>query len=216
MDDLNGLFSAPQTPQTPQTPQVPPSILVPGQQVQQGQQGSAMMPITPTQTMAAEQLTAKTQILNQFQQAPGRPAPTLPGLGQPSNLLAAPSTDTLTLSSSFTEPGPVELDDNFFGAPAPAPAPTPAQDFGLDSMDGGDSFFIGDTEASPPAVENKEEKPREEAKSEEDPGKETEQPERKTSFWSGLWSRNKDHGSKENILDDSDKKISEQKSEEGE
>ena len=220
MDDLNGLFSAPQA---PQVSQVPPNILVPGQQGQQvaglvSNPGVVMMPMmTPTQTMAAEQLKNKTQILNQFQQPPGRPAPTLPGLAQPSGLLAAPSTDTLTLSSSFTEPGPVELDDNFFGAPAqaPAPAPAPAPDFALDSVDG-NSFFIGDTETSPPAGENKEEEPKEEAKTEEDPSKETEQTERKTSFWSGLWSRNKDHGSKENILDDSDKKMSEQKSEEGE
>ena len=223
MDDLNGLFSAPQT---PQVPQVPPNILVPGQHGQQvaglvSNPGVVMMPMmTPTQTMAAEQLKNKTQILNQFQQAPGRPAPTLPGLAPPSSLLAAPSTDTLTLSSSFTEPGPVELDDNFFGAPAPAPASAlaPAPDFALDSVDG-NSFFIGDTEASPPAVENKEEEAKEEVKTEEDPSKEskeTEQTERKTSFWSGLWSRNKDHGSKENILDDSDKKMSEQKSEEGE
>ena len=83
-------------------------------------------------------------------------------------------------------------------------------------MDGGDSFFIGDPEVSPPSVESKEEEAKEEAKTEEEPSKEAEQPERKTSFWSGLWSRNKDHGSKENILDDSDKKTSEQKSEEGE
>ena len=216
MDDLNGLFSAPQA---PQVPQVAPSMMVPGQSGQQ--MGGSV--ITPTQTMAAEQLKNKTQILNQFQQfqqfqqSPGRPAPTLPGLAPPpSGLLAVPSTDTLTLSSSFTEPGPVEFDDNFFGAPAPAPAPAPAQDFALDSVDGGNAFFIGETETSPPAVENKEEEPKEEAKTEEDPSKETEQQERKTSFWSGLWSRNKDQGSKENILEDSEKKMSDQKSEEGE
>ena len=30
----------------------------------------------------------------------------------------------------------------------------------------------------------------------------SDQSERKTSFWSGLWNRNKDHGSKENMLED--------------
>ena len=220
MDDLDGLFSAspaPQVPQVPQATQVPPSLLVPGQVGQPGLvSGGAMLPITPTQTTAAEQLQNKNQILQQFQQGPGRPAPSLPGLAAPSSLLAAPSSDTLTLSSSFTEPGPVEFDDNFFGAPAPAPAPAQAEDFALDSVDGGNAFFIGDPEAAPASVEKKEEEPKEETKTEEEPSKEAEQPERKTSFWSGLWSRNKDHGSKENILDDADKKTSEQKADEGE
>ena len=85
-----------------------------------------------------------------------------------------------------------------------------------DSVDGGDSFFIGENEASPPAEETKQEEEKEEPKTEEEPSKEAEQPERKTSFWSGLWNRNKDHGSKENILEDSDKKTSEQKTEDGE
>ena len=105
----------------------------------------------------------------------------------------------------------MEFDDNFFGSP------TPAQD----SVDGGSDFFIGENEASPRIIENKEGETKleeiqaEETKGGEGQSKEAEPTERKTSFWSGLWSRNKDHGSKENILDDSDKKMSDHKSEEG-
>ena len=97
----------------------------------------------------------------------------------------------------------MEFDDNFFNSPTPT-QPEPAAP---DSVDGISDFFIGDNEASPPSVtESKpEEVKTEEVKTEEVPAeesnKEAEQPERKTSFWSGLWSRNKDHGSKENILE---------------
>jgi len=124
---------------------------------------------------------------------PGRPAPSLPGLLPPLS----------SSSSSFTEPGPVEFHDNFFDSPA-LTQPEPAAP---DSVDGVSDFFIGDNEASPPseAKSKAEEAGTEEVKTEEVPveeaNKETEQTERKTSFWSGLWSRNKDHGSKENILE---------------
>ena len=185
MDDLNGLFSA--SPASPVASPLSPPV----------------MPITPTQTMAAEQLNNKTQILNQFQlpggggavgmmlSPPGRPAPSLPGLLPPLS----------SSSSSFTEPGPVEFHDNFFDSPA-LTQPEPAAP---DSVDGVSDFFIGDNEASPPseAKSKAEEAGTEEVKTEEveEANKETEQTERKTSFWSGLWSRNKDHGSKENILE---------------
>ena len=142
--------------------------------------------------------------------APGRPAPSLPGVVPPPSTsslpsgLLAPDSEPLTLSSSLTEPGPVEFDDNFFNSPAPT-QPEPAAS---DSVDGISDFFIGDNDSSPPSVtESKPEEVKtdevktEEVKTAEELNKEAEQPERKTSFWSGLWSRNKDHGSKENILE---------------
>ena len=208
MDDLNGLFSASPVAPPVASPVGGQGLTMPGQQVM----SPPVMPITPTQTMAAEQLNNKTQILNQFQvgggvggmvSPPGRPAPSLPGLvpAQPptSPLLPPTSSQSLTLSSSFTEPGPVEFDDNFFGSPAPTVPEEPAAP---DSVDGSSDFFIGDNETSPPTVveTTEETKAVEETKTEE-PNKEAEQTERKTSFWSGLWSRNKDHGSKENILE---------------
>ena len=135
--------------------------------------------------------------------APGRPAPSLPGVVPPPSTSTLPS-EPLTLSSSLTEPGPVEFDDNFFNSPAPTQPEPAAQD----SVDGISDFFIGDNDSSPPSVtESKPEETKteevktEEVKTAEESNKEAEQPERKTSFWSGLWSRNKDHGSKENILE---------------
>ena len=83
---------------------------------------------------------------------------------------------------------------------------------GADTLDGGQTqgstFFDNSNNQNQPQTEVK---PVEEVKQEEgqnqdgdNQGNEAagEQPERKTSFWSGLWNRNKDHGSKENMLEE--------------
>ena len=203
--------------------------MMPGQQVpmmpgQQQPPGALMM--TPTQTQAASQLNNKTQILNQFQtppqtpalggMMPPRPAPGIPGQQQQQQQQQMPQQfvqqqqpppqqdagfgDGFMQSLSVTEPMPQEFDDMFTGHQS-----------GADALDGGQTqgsnFFDDSRNQNQPQAEVK---PVEEVKQEEgqhqdgDQGNEAagEQPERKTSFWSGLWNRSKDHGSKENMLEE--------------
>ena len=208
----------PQVPMMPgQQPQVP---MMPGQQQVPG----AMM-MTPTQTQAATQLNNKTQILNQFQSPqapvgmmPPRPAPGIPGQQQqqqqmpqqfvqqqPPQQQDAGFGDGFMASLSVTEPMPQEFDDMFTG-----------QQSGGDAMDGGQTkdsnpFFDAESSKQPPQAEGPPSEEIKEVKQDEaqdnqeveNQGNEAEsQPERKTSFWSGLWNRNKDHGSKENMLEE--------------
>ena len=165
-------------------------------------QPPSMPTITPTQTVEATQLNNKTQILNQFQSPTGAPRPA-PGIPAPAT--QQPGNLSLMQSPSFTEPGPVEFEDNFFGSPTEQVS---------DSVDGASTFYIEESNQ-----DNQQSSPVEVTTAEEDKhdGEDTsankdvtgEQPERKTSFWSGLWNRNKDQGSKENILEETEKKDNE-------
>ena len=210
---------------------VSPGQGMPGQQVpmmggpmpgHQQAPGSIMM--TPTQTQAASQLNNKTQILNQFQtppqtpalggMMPPRPAPGIPGQQQQQQMsqqfVQQQQTqqqqqdgfgDGFLQSLSVTEPMPQEFDNMFSG-----------QQAGADAMDGGSTFFDGSSNQNqPPQTEAPTVEEVKEVKQEEGQGNQdgdqaneaaAEQPERKTSFWSGLWNRNKDHGSKENMLEE--------------
>ena len=195
----------------------------------QMQQSAPSLPITPTQTTEASQLNNKTQILNQFQSpapmqavAPPRPAPAIPQqqqqqqqqvMMQQQQQFMMPqqqqgSSDTLMQSLGVTEPGPVDIDDMFGGGAGGGGQ-------GQDNVDAGvgSTFYIEDSsetkpqeQATSPEGEQGEEKKEDEAdKSEnvtESENTSAAEPERKTSFWQGLWNRNKDQGSKENILED--------------
>ena len=200
--------------------------IMPGPMVTGQQQSSGTLPMmTPTQTQAASQLNNKTQILNQFQSAPGapatavggmmappRPAPRIPGQQQqmPQQFVQQQQLppqqqdgfgDGFLQSLSVTEPMPQEFDNMF-----------EAKEGGDDAVDGGSNPFgdVGGTndqnDQVPPEVQSEVlavEEAKEEDKVEEGQIKESsDQSERKTSFWSGLWNRNKDHGSKENMLED--------------
>ena len=208
-----------------------PGMVTPGQQApmmggpmpgHQQAPGSIMM--TPIQTQAASQLNNKTQILNQFQTPPQtpalggmmspRPAPGIPGQQQqqqmPQQLVQQQQPpqqqqqdglgDGFLQSLSVTEPMPQEFDNMFSG-----------QQAGADAIDGGSTFFDGSSsqnqppQAEAPPVEEVKEVKQEEGQGNQDgdqANEAAEQPERKTSFWSGLWNRNKDHGSKENMLEE--------------
>ena len=184
-----------------------------------GQQAGLGEAMTPTQTTAASQLNNKSQIMGQFHTppptpqmgpAPPRPAPLLPGQMQqqfvspPQQQQQPPQPQQLgggagaglLASVSVTEPMPSEF-DSMFAAPLSSGA--------ADTVDG-DLAGAGQGGAVPEekaeaAVKEAEEKAEEEVKEEE--GKEAAaEPERKVSFWSGLWNRSKDHGSKENILEE--------------
>ena len=197
----------------------------------QMQQSAPSLPITPTQTTEASQLNNKTQILNQFQSpapmqavAPPRPAPAIPQqqqqqqqqvMMQQQQQFMMPqqqqgSPDTLMQSLGVTEPGPVDIDDMFGGG---AGGGGQGQDNVDAGVGGGSTFYIEDSsdpkpqeQATTPEGEQGGEKKEDEAdKSEnvtESENTSAAEPERKTSFWQGLWNRNKDQGSKENILED--------------
>ena len=91
----------------------------------------------------------------------------------------------LLASVSVTEPMPSEF-DSMFAAPLSSGA--------ADTVDGD---LAGAGQGGAVAEEKAEETVKEEE------GKEAAaEPERKVSFWSGLWNRSKDHGSKENILEE--------------
>ena len=176
-------------------------------------QNPSMPMITPTQTVEASQLNNKTQILNQFQSPAGammspapRPAPGIPNqVPAPAPTQPQPGNISLIQSPSFTEPGPVEFEDNFFGSQSSTEQVS-------DNVDGSSTFYIEESnqnhpQSSPVEVTTAEEDKHdgiEDASANKDAT--GEQPDRKTSFWSGLWNRSKDHGSKENILDDAEKK----------
>eukprot|EP00092_Neocalanus_flemingeri_P005657 GFUD01006092.1.p1 GENE.GFUD01006092.1~~GFUD01006092.1.p1 ORF type:complete len:633 (-),score=198.71 GFUD01006092.1:142-2040(-) len=122
------------------------------------------------------------------------------------------SGGNLILSNSFTEPGPVDLD------PMTDPfAESSKSENTADFTDGGSSFYIDENEIS---ADNKEEAKADDVKEEEketpepDTPKEGEAvtPQPKTSFWS-RWSRNKEAGSKEDILDETDKKATKENDE---
>jgi len=203
--------------------------MIPGQQQfmgQQQQQQLATSMMTPTQTTAASQLNNKTQILNQFQtpaapvnqfggMMPPRPAPGIPVQIQQQPQMGMPPqqqqqqipqhnnfNDTFMSSVSVTEPGPVEFDDGLFGSPV---ATSGNQDNTNDVTDNAVSFTIESPKIIP--NENNEEVAETEEKKEEVEADGEATPKTpKTGFWTGLWNRNKDHGSKENIIDESDKK----------
>jgi hypothetical protein len=199
MDDL---FSSPPAPQLPQA--------------------LAAGPITPTQTLSAHHLGQKGDILSLFGPpagaAPGPPsAPTTPnvgfmgelGAGAPSGqgaggLLAPPPGGSLILSQSFTEPGPMELDPlgDMFGEPAssrsaPAPPAVPP------------TFYIDESDSA----KNLEAEKSDGGESKKDEA-ESVTPQPKTSFWS-WWGRKpadtSSTGSKENILEEGEKKPEEGK-----
>ena len=209
----------------PGMPGPQPPIMAGPMPGQQQTPGSLMM--TPTQTQAASQLNNKTQILNQFQtppqtpslggMMPPRPAPGIPSQQQqqqmPQQFVQQQQPpqqqqdgfgDGFMQSLSVTEPMPQEFDNMFTG-----------QQSGVDALDGaqaqgGSTFFDGSNNQPPqpaaPVEEVKDVKPEDgqpQGGQEGDQVNEAgEQPERKTSFWSGLWNRNKDHGSKENMLEE--------------
>ena len=200
--------------------------MMPGQQQPPG----ALM-MTPTQTQAASQLNNKTQILNQFQtppqtpalggMMPPRPAPGIPGQQQqqqmpqqfvqqqqPPQPQDAGFGDGFMQSLSVTEPMPQEFDDMFTGHQS-----------GADVLDGGQAQgsnpFDSSSAQNQPQAEVKpvhstvsfsdsvEEVKQEEGQHQDgDQGNEAAGEQRKTSFWSGLWNRSKDHGSKENMLEE--------------
>ena len=155
---------------------------------------------------------------------PPRPAPGIPGQQQqqqmPQQFVQQQQPpqqqqdgfgDGFMQSLSVTEPMPQEFDNMFTG-----------QQSGADALDGGQaqggSTFFDDSkkvsfmDGSDNQPLQSEVAPVEEVKPEDGQpqgGQECdqvneagEQPERKTSFWSGLWNRNKDHGSKENMLEE--------------
>ena len=209
--------------------------MIPGQQQFMGQQQQQQSPtsmMTPTQTTAASQLNNKTQILNQFQtpaapvnqfggMMPPRPAPGIPvQIQQQQQQMGMPPqqqqqqipqqnnfNDTFMSSVSVTEPGPVEFDDGLFGSPV---VTSGNQDNTHDVTDSAVSFTIESPKIIP--NENNEEVAETEEKKEEVEADGEATPKTpKTGFWTGLWNRNKDHGSKENIIDESDKKDDEGK-----
>jgi len=203
------------------------------------QPNASMMPITPTQTTEASQQANKTQVMNQFQAlqgqqvfpgmgGPSRPAPGLPQqnqgamfMPQQQNFLAPPSQPTqplgssgnLILSNSFTEPGPVDQD------PMADPFASTKSESTSDIPDAGSTFYIDENEiASEKQEAEKEDTVKDEGKdnlSPEAPKEvETVSPQPKASFWS-RWSRSKDSGSKENIIDENEKKSKEKDADEG-
>ena len=182
-----------------------------------GQQAGLGEAMTPTQTTAASQLNNKSQIMGQFHTppptpqmgpAPPRPAPLLPGQMQqqfvspPQQQQQPPQPQQLgggagaglLASVSVTEPMPSEF-DSMFAAPLSSGA--------ADTVDGD---LAGAGQGGAVAEEKAEEAVKEEEGKEEEGKEEAKEaaaePERKVSFWSGLWNRSKDHGSKENILEE--------------
>jgi len=157
--------------------------------------------------------------------APARPAPVVPQPGnmgpaqqqmmqqqqqpQQQNFLAPPQPGgNLILSNSFTEPGPVDLD------PMADPFAEPAKvEPTADVTDAGSSFYIEENENS---TEIKEDTKTEDEDKEATVTTKEEPvtPQPKTSFWS-RWSRNKEAGSKENILEEPEKKPEEKEQDEG-
>ena len=165
----------------------------------------ATPPITPTQTVSAHHLGQKGDILSLF-----GPSPTTPG--PPSNPtspvadfeggLAPPSGSSLILSNSFTEPGPMELDplgDMFGEGDKPSAAP-PATETSQPT------FYIDESDSA-----KKEPEVPSEPKAEVPTVKEeTTTPQQTSRFWS-WWSKPKSEaGSKENILEEGEKKSGEE------
>ena len=167
-------------------------------------------PITPNQTVTAHHLGQKGDILSLFGPSATSPAPpsapTTPDVGMMGGL--APPPTSLILSNSFTEPGPVadpmDLDPlgDMFGAPAPPAELSPPQPT---------TFYIDESDSAKkePSIEEEDTK-----KEEALPKKESERqeaPPQKQGFWS-WWSKPKSEaGSKENILEDGEKKAEEGK-----
>ena len=174
-----------------------------------GQQAGLGEAMTPTQTTAASQLNNKSQIMGQFHTppptpqmgpVPPRPAPVLPGQMQqqfvspPQQQQQPPQPQQLgggagaglLASVSVTEPMPSEF-DSMFAAPLSSGA--------ADTVD-------GDLAGAGQGGAVAEEKAEEAEVKEEEVKEAAAEPERKVSFWSGLWNRSKDHGSKENILEE--------------
>jgi len=224
MDDLDGLFgSAPVASPPPQLGNM--NIMTPPQQanMMSAPQPANHNMMIPTQTTEASQQANKTQILNQFQAGagqalyggqgglgqivggPARPAPVAPAQVFPGQTLAPPDQPlpgaSLILSNSFTEPGPVDMD------PCADPFAETKQEPTVDIPDTGSSFFIDENEITTDSKEEaKTEDIKEETLAPEAPKEvESVSPQPKTSFWS-RWSRSKDSGSKENILEENDKK----------
>ena len=189
-----------------------------GQQMYMGQPGMGQMgmmgaparpaPVVPNQGNmfpAQQQFMPGQQMMQQqpqnFLTVPGPAGQfTVPQEQTQQQMQGVGSSGNLILSNSFTEPGPVDLD------PMADPfAESPKSEVAADLTDGGSSFYIDENEIT---TVNKEEAKAEDGQEE---GMETPEPDTpvtpqpKTSFWS-RWSRNKEAGSKENILDESDKK----------
>ena len=162
-------------------------------------------PITPTQTDVSHHLGQKGDILSLFgssstpaTSAPGPPSnPTSP-IGDFEGGLAPPSGGSLILSNSFTEPGPVELDPlgDMFGDAGEKPAAAETSQL--------PTFYIDESDSA------KKEANGEAAKVDETVNEEATTPvaQQQTSrFWS-WWSRSKSEaGSKENILEEGEKKL---------
>ena len=166
-------------------------------------------PITPTQTVSAHHLGQKGDILSLFGPSSTTATPAPPSnpsspIGDFEGGLAPPAHSSLILSNSFTEPGPMELDplgDMFGDGEKPAAAVESPQP----------TFYIDETDSAKKELEsNVGEEP---AKVDETvkEGATTPAPQQQTSrFWS-WWSRSKSEaGSKENILDDGEKKPGEE------
>jgi len=239
---MQGMGMMPNTGAMPQiNPMMQPTQTTEASQQQQAasQQANKTQILNQFQANVAQQMYAGQPGMGQMGMmgAPARPAPVAPNQGnmfpgqqqfippgqqmmqqQPQNFLSVPeqqappvgSGGNLILSNSFTEPGPVDLD------PMSDPFAETKSETIADIPDVGSSFYIDENEAS---HENKAE-----AKVEDDQAKDTLAPETpkeeavspqpKTSFWS-RWSRNKEAGSKENILDESDKKTAENPTDDG-
>ena len=163
-------------------------------------------PITPTQTDVSHHLGQKGDILSLFgpssstaTSAPGPPSnPTSP-IGDFEGGLAPPSGGSLILSNSFTEPGPVELDPlgDMFGDGEKKPAAA-AETSQLPT------FYIDESDSAKKEANGDEQTVKEEATT---PATQQQQTSR---FWS-WWSRSKSEaGSKENILEEGEKKPGEE------
>merc|ERR1711971_1396161 len=165
-------------------------------------------PITPTQTDVSHHLGQKGDILSLFApsstSAPGPPSNPSSPIGDFEGGLAPPSGGSLILSNSFTEPGPVELDPlgDMFGDGEKKPAAAAGETSQLPT------FYIDESDSAKKEG-NGEEKVDEQTVKEEatTPGTQQQQTSR---FWS-WWSRSKSEaGSKENILEEGEKKPAEE------
>merc|ERR1711971_1332690 len=165
-------------------------------------------PITPTQTDVSHHLGQKGDILSLFApsstSAPGPPSNPSSPIGDFEGGLAPPSGGSLILSNSFTEPGPVELDPlgDMFGdgekKPAAAAGETPQlPTFYIDESDSAKKEGNGEAKVDEQTVKEEEAT--------------TPVAQQQTSrFWS-WWSRSKSEaGSKENILEEGEKKPGEE------
>ena len=167
-------------------------------------------PITPTQTDVSHHLGQKGDILSLFgpssstaTSAPGPPSnPTSP-IGDFEGGLAPPSGGSLILSNSFTEPGPVELDPlgDMFGdgekKPAAAVETSQLPTFYIDESDSAKKEANGDEKVDEQTVKEEATTP-------------ATQQQQTSRFWS-WWSRSKSEaGSKENILEEGEKKLGEE------